>query len=108
MDVLAHVVRVAVPVESCTQKHVELHLSQMFLISAAKSQLPLLLEDASRPEKSDVRIHTKTIFFLTTSFNISLHINIVSNQSYKSTEMKENIINFSVVNCQKYVLMRRC
>nr|WIM01491.1 cytoplasmic aspartate--tRNA ligase [Limnephilus lunatus] len=53
VDVLAQVVRVAVPVESCTQKHVELHITQMFLISAAKSQLPLLLEDASRPEKSD-------------------------------------------------------
>lgn len=46
--------KVAVPIDSCTQKNVELHVSQIFLISAAKNQLPLLIEDASRPEKSDV------------------------------------------------------
>ncbi|XP_077298178.1 aspartyl-tRNA synthetase isoform X1 [Arctopsyche grandis] len=53
IDVEAQVVRVTVPIDSCTQKTVELHVSQTFLISPAKSQLPLLIEDASRPEKSD-------------------------------------------------------
>lgn len=54
IDVEAQVMKVAVPIDSCTQKNVELHISQIFLISAAKNQLPLLIEDASRPEKSDV------------------------------------------------------
>ncbi|GBP49226.1 Aspartate--tRNA ligase, cytoplasmic [Eumeta japonica] len=53
VDVEATVVKTAAPVESCTQKDVELHVLQLFVVSAAKSQLPLLVEDAARPEKSD-------------------------------------------------------
>ncbi|CAB3375122.1 Hypothetical predicted protein [Cloeon dipterum] len=35
-------------IESCTQQDVELHVRQAFLVSAAKPQLPLQVEDASR------------------------------------------------------------
>lgn len=37
-------------VESCTQSDVELHVTQIFVISAAEPRLPILLEDAMRPE----------------------------------------------------------
>ena len=37
-------------VESCTQSDVELELTQIFVISASEARLPLLIEDAMRPE----------------------------------------------------------
>lgn len=40
-------------IESCSQKDVELHIKQIFTVSAAKAQLPLQIEDASRPVKAD-------------------------------------------------------
>lgn len=40
-------------IESCTQKNVELHIEQLFVVSEAKSQLPLQIEDASRPATED-------------------------------------------------------
>lgn len=40
-------------VAGCTQGDVELLLSQIWIVSVAASQLPLQIEDASRPEKSD-------------------------------------------------------
>lgn len=38
-------------VESCTQSDVELETTQIFVISAAEARLPLLIEDAMRPEQ---------------------------------------------------------
>lgn len=35
-------------IESCSQKDVEVHLEEVFVISAAKPQLPLQIEDAAR------------------------------------------------------------
>lgn len=40
-------------VAGCTQGDVELLVSQIWIVSVAVSQLPLQIEDASRPEKSD-------------------------------------------------------
>ena len=40
-------------VAGCTQGDVELLVSQIWVVSIAASQLPLQIEDASRPEKSD-------------------------------------------------------
>jgi aspartyl-tRNA synthetase len=37
-------------IESCTQQDVELHATQVFVISASEPRLPLLIEDAMRPE----------------------------------------------------------
>lgn len=48
MDVQATVKRVPSEIESCTQKDVEVHLEKVFVVSAAKAQLPLQIEDASR------------------------------------------------------------
>nr|CAD7457865.1 unnamed protein product [Timema tahoe] len=53
VDIEALVLTVPRKIESCTQKNVELHAKKLFVVSAAKSQLPLLIEDASRPVKED-------------------------------------------------------
>lgn len=55
VDVQANVVKAAAKVESCTEHFVELHVLQAFVVSAAKPQLPLQIEDASRPD-NDVSI----------------------------------------------------
>lgn len=41
-------------VESCTQGDVELHVTQVFVISASEPRLPILLEDAMRPEDDEL------------------------------------------------------
>jgi aspartyl-tRNA synthetase len=53
VDIEAVVRKVDSKVESCTQKNVELHVTQLFTVSPAKGQLPLLIEDAARPVKED-------------------------------------------------------
>lgn len=53
IDVEAEVVAVKQKIEGCTQKDAELHVKEIFVVSAAKPQLPLLIEDASRPVKED-------------------------------------------------------
>jgi len=40
-------------IESCTQSDVELHVTQVFVISASEPRLPILLEDAMRPEDDE-------------------------------------------------------
>lgn len=37
-------------IDSCTEHFIELNVLQAFVVSAAKPQLPLQIEDASRPE----------------------------------------------------------
>lgn len=51
IDVKATVVQAKQQIESCSQKNVELIVVELFVVSAAKPQLPLLIEDASRPVK---------------------------------------------------------
>lgn len=53
IDVEAKVSKVPKKIESCSQKDVELHIQQLWTVSSAKSQLPLLIEDASRPVKDE-------------------------------------------------------
>lgn len=53
IDIKAKVVQVESKIESCTEQNLELHVMEIYLVSAAKAQLPLQIEDASRPEKSD-------------------------------------------------------
>ncbi|KAJ8707021.1 hypothetical protein PYW08_011155 [Mythimna loreyi] len=66
IDVFATVVKTQAPVESCTVSGVELVGSQVWLVSAARAQLPLQVEDAARPEKNDdpealrIRVHQDT------------------------------------------------
>ncbi|KAK4873420.1 hypothetical protein RN001_015449 [Aquatica leii] len=40
-------------VAGCTQRYIELVVSQIWVVSVAASQLPLQIEDASRPEKQE-------------------------------------------------------
>ncbi|XP_040360565.1 aspartate--tRNA ligase, cytoplasmic isoform X1 [Ixodes scapularis] len=40
-------------VEGCTQQDIELHIEQLFVVSAAEPRLPLQVEDAARPENED-------------------------------------------------------
>ncbi|CAD6198248.1 unnamed protein product [Caenorhabditis auriculariae] len=48
IDVEGSVEKVENPVDSCTQKDVELLASQVFVVSASDPRLPLQIEDASR------------------------------------------------------------
>ena len=53
MDIRANLVAVDVKIESCTEQNLELQGLEIFVVSQAKAQLPLQIEDASRPEKKD-------------------------------------------------------
>ncbi|XP_047524564.1 aspartate--tRNA ligase, cytoplasmic [Pieris napi] len=53
VDVQATVVKTASPIESCTIKGYELFATEIWIVSAAKTQLPLQVEDAARPETDD-------------------------------------------------------
>lgn len=50
----AKVAVVGAPVAGCTQQDVELIASELWVVSASAPQLPLQIEDASRPEKPEV------------------------------------------------------
>ncbi|KAH9524320.1 hypothetical protein Btru_054146 [Bulinus truncatus] len=50
IDVEGVVQTVGQKIQSCTQQDVELHAHQVWVVSAAEPRLPLLIEDASRPE----------------------------------------------------------
>lgn len=53
IDIKAKIVLVPTKIESCTEQTLELHVLEFYLVSSAKAQLPLQIEDAARPEKSD-------------------------------------------------------
>ena len=38
-------------IEGATQQSVELHVTQLWVVSVAEPRLPFLIEDASRPEE---------------------------------------------------------
>ncbi|XP_033218657.1 aspartate--tRNA ligase, cytoplasmic [Belonocnema kinseyi] len=59
VDVEANVKPVPSIIESCTQKDVEVHIEQIFVVSAAEPQLPLQIEDAARPEADDSGLNIK-------------------------------------------------
>ncbi|KAK2578619.1 hypothetical protein KPH14_010756 [Odynerus spinipes] len=61
IDVEATVKTVPSIIESCTQKGVEVHIQKIFVVSAAKPQLPLQIEDAARPvnESDDTGLNIK-------------------------------------------------
>ena len=48
VDVLATVKKVDAKIEGCTQKDVELHAEEVWVISTSEPQLPLQIDDASR------------------------------------------------------------
>jgi len=53
IDLHVKIIRVETKIESCTEQTLELSVLEIYLVSTAKPQLPLQIEDASRPEKSD-------------------------------------------------------
>lgn len=53
IDLHVKIVPVDAKIESCTEQTLELSVLEIYLVSAAKPQLPLQIEDASRPEKND-------------------------------------------------------
>ncbi|XP_065200508.1 aspartate--tRNA ligase, cytoplasmic [Planococcus citri] len=53
VDILAKVSGVNVPVEGCTLKNLELHVIELWVVSAAKSPLPMQIEDAARRVKPE-------------------------------------------------------
>ncbi|XP_015110971.1 aspartate--tRNA ligase, cytoplasmic isoform X1 [Diachasma alloeum] len=59
IDVKAIVKTVPSKIESCTQKDVEVHIDELYVVSASKPQLPLQIEDAARPENDETGINIK-------------------------------------------------
>ncbi|XP_055619759.1 aspartate--tRNA ligase, cytoplasmic [Toxorhynchites rutilus septentrionalis] len=53
IDIKAKVIPVSIKIEACTEQNLELHVQEFYLVSSAKAQLPLQIEDAARPEKSN-------------------------------------------------------
>lgn len=53
VDIKGKVTRTPSKIGSCSQQDVELHIEELWVVSQAASQLPLLIEDASRPVKAD-------------------------------------------------------
>ncbi|KAF0292280.1 Aspartate--tRNA ligase, cytoplasmic [Amphibalanus amphitrite] len=53
IDVEGVVRRSPQPIESCTQQEVELHVTQLWVVSASEPQLPLQIEDACRPDTEE-------------------------------------------------------
>uniref|UniRef100_A0A1A9USQ6 Aspartate--tRNA ligase, cytoplasmic n=1 Tax=Glossina austeni TaxID=7395 RepID=A0A1A9USQ6_GLOAU len=53
VDIQAKAVAVPSKIESCTEQNLELAIQQLFVVSQAKAQLPLQIEDASRPDNLD-------------------------------------------------------
>lgn len=42
-----------IKIEACTQKDVDLYVEEIFVVSSSKPQLPMQIEDASRPIKDN-------------------------------------------------------
>uniref|UniRef100_A0A0C9QI47 Aspartate--tRNA ligase, cytoplasmic n=1 Tax=Fopius arisanus TaxID=64838 RepID=A0A0C9QI47_9HYME len=53
IDVKASVKTVETKIESCTQKDVEVHIDEIYVVSASRQQLPLQIEDAARSENDE-------------------------------------------------------
>lgn len=53
VDIKGKVTRTPSKIGSCTQQDVELHIEELWVVSQSANQLPLLIEDASRPVKGD-------------------------------------------------------
>ena len=54
LDVEGVIQSVPNKIESCSQQDVEIHVKRLFVISTSEAQLPLQIEDASRPDTEEV------------------------------------------------------
>ncbi|GAB0093856.1 Aspartate--tRNA ligase, cytoplasmic [Sergentomyia squamirostris] len=53
VDLKANAISVPNKIESCTEQTLELSVLEIYVVSTAKAQLPLQIEDAARPENPD-------------------------------------------------------
>lgn len=53
VDIKGKVTKTPSKIGSCSQQDVELHIEELWVVSQSANQLPLLIEDASRPIKGD-------------------------------------------------------
>lgn len=53
VDIKGKVTKTPSKIGSCSQQDVELHIEELWIVSQSANQLPLLIEDASRPVKVD-------------------------------------------------------
>jgi aspartyl-tRNA synthetase len=53
VDIKGKVTKTPSKIGSCSQQDVELHVEELWVVSQSANQLPLLIEDASRPIKGD-------------------------------------------------------
>ncbi|OQV23324.1 Aspartate--tRNA ligase, cytoplasmic [Hypsibius exemplaris] len=70
VDVQGYVRAVEAKIEGCSQQDVELHVEQLFVVSASEPRLPLLLEDASRADSGvnqDTRLDNRILDLRTTT-----------------------------------------
>lgn len=63
IDIHVRPVTAAAKIEFCTEQNLELIILEIFLVSPAKPQLPLQIEDASRPEHNDVSVRVSDSLF---------------------------------------------
>ena len=56
MDVEGFVRKTDMKIESCSQQDVELHCTQLWVVSAAAPRLPLQIDDASRAAGDEVNL----------------------------------------------------
>ena len=82
IDVEGFVRGVPQKVDGATQQDVELHVTQLWVVSAAEPRLPLLIEDASRPVTEEVsflsRVNIVRIFIINICFqegDLSIKVN---------------------------------
>lgn len=72
-------------IESCTQSDVELHVTQLFVVSAAEPRLPLLIEDAMRPEIEVPKpFQYKKYLYYYTNFDFKLKRAIIKHSPNKT------------------------
>lgn len=76
IDVEGFVRAVPQKIESCTQQDVEIHVTQLFIVSAAIPRLPLQIEDASRPECE------------TDSEGLNIHVNQDTRLDYRVLDLR--------------------
>ncbi|CAF1357211.1 unnamed protein product [Adineta steineri] len=60
VDVEGEVSLAPTPIESCTQKNVELQVKKIYVVSPAEPRLPLLIEDAMRPDEPNTADDAQT------------------------------------------------
>uniref|UniRef100_A0A914CVL7 Aspartate--tRNA ligase, cytoplasmic n=1 Tax=Acrobeloides nanus TaxID=290746 RepID=A0A914CVL7_9BILA len=58
IDIFGVLHKVDQEIVSCTQREVELHIKQIFVVSAAEPRLPLQIEDAARRANEDANLAT--------------------------------------------------